>query len=43
MRLDIPVSTVGSIVRKWTLHHTAQALPRQDCPSKLLQKQNRDW
>ena len=33
--LDIPVSTVGSIIRKWKLHHTTQALPRKGRPSKL--------
>ncbi|MGH0165606.1 UNVERIFIED_CONTAM: hypothetical protein FKN15_049270 [Acipenser sinensis] len=33
--LDIPVSTVGSIIRKWKLHHTTQALPRKGCLSKL--------
>ncbi|MBN3285256.1 TC1A transposase, partial [Polyodon spathula] len=29
------VSTVGSIIRKWKLHHTTQALPRKGRPSKL--------
>ncbi|MBN3279959.1 TCB1 transposase, partial [Polyodon spathula] len=33
--MDIPVSTVGSIIRKWKLHHTTQALPRKGCTSKL--------
>ncbi|MBN3278876.1 TCB1 transposase, partial [Polyodon spathula] len=33
--LDIPVSTVGSIIRKRKLHHTTQALPRKGRPSKL--------
>ncbi|MBN3286977.1 TCB1 transposase, partial [Polyodon spathula] len=31
----IPVSTAGSIIRKWKLHHTTQALPRKGRPSKL--------
>lgn len=30
--LDIPLSSAGSIVRKWKLHHTSQALPK---PSRL--------
>ncbi|MBN3276205.1 TCB1 transposase, partial [Polyodon spathula] len=33
--LDIPVSTFGSIIRKWKLHHTTQALPRKGRLSKL--------
>ncbi|MBN3279937.1 TCB1 transposase, partial [Polyodon spathula] len=31
----IPVSTVGSLIRRWKLHHTTQALPRKGHPSKL--------
>lgn len=33
--LDIAVSTVGSIVRKWKLYRTTESLPRQGRPSKL--------
>ncbi|MBN3277122.1 TCB1 transposase, partial [Polyodon spathula] len=33
--LDIPVSTVESIIRKWKLHHTTEPLPRKGHPSKL--------
>lgn len=33
--VGIPISTAGSIVRKWKLHHTIQALPRQGRLSKL--------
>lgn len=40
--LDIQVSTAGSIRRKWKLHHSTQALPRQGHPSKLTQKQDTD-
>ena len=32
---DIPLSTIGSMVRKWKLHHTSHALPRQVCSSKF--------
>lgn len=37
--LNIRVSTVGSIGRKWNLPHTTQALPRQGHASKL----DNDW
>lgn len=33
--LDIPGSTVGSIIGKWKRHHTTQALARKGRPSKL--------
>lgn len=34
--VDIPVSTAGSIIRKWKLPHTIQALPIEGHPSSTL-------
>lgn len=37
-RLDIPVSTAESIVRKWKLHHITQTATTQSPPSKFNTK-----
>lgn len=37
-RQDIPVSTTGSIVRKWKLEHTTEAISRPGPPSKCRTK-----
>uniref|UniRef100_A0A803K466 Transposase Tc1-like domain-containing protein n=1 Tax=Xenopus tropicalis TaxID=8364 RepID=A0A803K466_XENTR len=33
--LDVPLGTVGSIIRKWKIYQTTQTLPRKGRPSKL--------
>ncbi|XP_068111955.1 uncharacterized protein [Hyperolius riggenbachi] len=33
--LDLPVVTVGSIIRKWKVHHTTETLPRRGRHSKF--------
>lgn len=37
-RLDIPVSTVGSIMREWKVHHITHTLARQCPPLKVSTK-----
>lgn len=39
--LNIPQSTVASIIKKWKVYHTTQTLPRSGRPSKLSSRARR--
>lgn len=39
--LNIPLSTAGSIIRNWKIHHSTQTLTRTSRPSKLSVREKR--